>query len=186
MKKLNKTLALAGIMLIIIITLTGCEFKLTDNPNRRIIEKKDVQGYTTYNHPSGVQFIYPEHWVDLGTISKPSFADQSTGTNVYLLIESLKGIYSLDSYTSATMKNFKENLGNEIIGEISREDVKLNGRNASILSYTTKQDGENAILKLACFIDDGKVYILAVASEEKNYKDDKIIIDNIINSFVKK
>ncbi len=179
MKKLNKIVALIGIMVIMAIALTGCELK----SNKKSIDKKELTGYTEYTHSSGVKFSYPEDWSSLGTSSKPVFADANNGTNVNLLSETVPTGYNLTSYMSASVANIKSQMGSKIKGEISQEDVKLNGKDASIISYIMTQNSVDVNIKQACFIDDKTAYILTTATTED--ENDTEIIDNIISSFMK-
>lgn len=179
MKKLNKIVALIGIMVIMAIALTGCELK----SNKKSIDKKELTGYTEYTHSSGVKFSYPEDWSSLGTSSKPVFADANNGTNVNLLSETVPTGYNLTSYMSASVANIKSQMGSKIKGEISQEDVKLNGKDASIISYIMTQNNVDVNIKQACFIDDKTAYILTTATTED--ENDTEIIDNIISSFMK-
>lgn len=182
MKKLNKIVALIGMMVIMTIALTGCEMKLGSN-NKKTIDKKELTGYTEYTHSSGVKFSYPENWTDIGTSSKPAFANVQNGTKINLLSEEVPSVYNLTSYMSASVANLKTQLGNDIEGEVSQEDVKLNGRDASIIAYTMSQSGVKVNIKQACFIDDKTAYILTTATTEN--ETDTEVVDNIISSFTK-
>ncbi len=179
MKKLNKIVALIGIMVIMAIALTGCELK----SNKKAIDKKELTGYTEYTHSSGVKFSYPEDWKSLGTSSKPVFADANNGTNVNLLSETVPTGYNLTSYMSASVANIKSQMGDKIKGEVSQEDVKLNGRDASIITYIMTQNDIDVNIKQACFIDDKTAYILTTATTVD--ENDTEIVDNIISSFMK-
>lgn len=183
MKKLNKIVALIGIMVIMTIALTGCEMKFGSKDNKKTIDKKELSGYTEYTHSSGVKFSYPEDWTDLGTSSNPVFANAQNGTNVNLLSETVSSVYNLTSYMSASVANIKTQLADDIEGEISQEDVKLNGRDASIITYTMTQNDVKVNIKQACFIDDKTAYILTTAITES--ETDTEVIDNIISSFMK-
>lgn len=156
----------------------------TEN-NNNIINQKDLSGYTSYTHSSGVQFAYPEGWTDLGNASKPVFANSANGTNVNLLSETIPTGYNLTSYMDASITNIKSGLGDKIEGDISQEYVKLNGRDASIISYTISQNSTKVRIKQACFIDNEIAYILTVATTENNYEQETEIIDNIISSLKK-
>ncbi len=182
MKKLNKIIALIGMLIIMTVALTGCEMKFGSS-NKKEINKGDLSGYTEYTHSSGVKFSYPEDWTDLGTSSQPVFANAQNGTNVNLLSESVSSVYNLTSYISASVANIKSKLGDQIEGEVSQEDVKLNGRDASIITYTMTQDDIKVNIKQACFIDDKTAYILTTATTDEDQ--DTEIVDNIISSFTK-
>lgn len=84
---------------------------------------------------------------------------------------------------SASIANIKSQMGDKIKGEISEEDVKLNGKDASIITYVMTQNGIDVNIKQACFIDDKTAYILTTATTED--ENDTEIIDNIISSFMK-
>lgn len=181
MKKSMKIVALIGIMLLMVVSLTGCG----SDANKRVINAKELTGYTEFTHSSGVKFAYPEDWSDLGTSSKPVFANASKGTNVNLLTESVPSIYNLSSYMSASIANIKSQLGSKISGEINQEDVKLNGKDASIITYTMTQSGVKVNIKQACFIDNGTAYILTTAATEAYANEETEVLDNIISSFTK-
>ena len=86
---------------------------------------------------------------------------------------------------SASIANIKSQLSSQIEGEIEQEDVKLNGRDAAIITYTMTQSGVKVKIKQACFIEDGTAYILTTAVPETYYETDAGILDNIISSFTK-
>lgn len=183
MKKLNKIVALIGMMVIMTIALTGCEMKLGSNDNKKVIDKKELTGYTEYTHSSGVKFSYPEDWADIGSTSKPGFANRNTGTNANLLSEDIKTVNNLSVYINASIANIKSQLGDKIEGDISQEEVKLNGRDAEIITYTMIQDDVKVNIKQACFIDNKTAYILTTATTEN--ETDTEVVDNIISSFTK-
>ena len=170
MKKISKIVSIIFILIIGVIVLTGCENKVGNlvkiAENKREITKGDLPGYTVYTHTSGVQFSYPSNWKSLGTTSKPAFANQTNGTNVNLVTETVPAILNFDSYITASIESIKKQL--PIIGDISRENVKINGKDASILKYKMKQSDITVNLNQACFIDSNTAYILTVAVIDTN------------------
>lgn len=182
MKKLNKIGALICMMVVLTLALTGCEFGKKDS-NKTEINKKDLEGYTEYVHSSGIKFSYPTDWQSLETTSKPVFGDTSTGTSVNYLSEQVSKTYNLTTYMSAAVANVKKEM--EVVGDVEEEEVKLNGKDASIIKYTVTQSSTNVIIKQACFLDDGYAHILTVATLESNYEQEAESMDNIISSFMK-
>lgn len=157
-----------------------------NNNSNTIVDQNDLTGYTTYIHPSGVQFSYPENWKSLGTSdSKPIFANSENGTNVNLLSETMPAGYDLKSYMDKSISNLKTQLAGQIKGDINQNYVNLNGKDASIITYTMVQSNTNVSIKQACFIDDNTAYILTIASLENNDNESSEITNNIINSFKK-
>lgn len=151
-----------------------------------IINQKDLNGYSVYTHSSGVQFAYPEAWRSLSTsLDKPVFANSENGTNVNLLSETVPTGYDLTSYIDASISGIKTQMGDKLDGDINRQNVKLNGKDASIITYTMTQSNSKVKIKQVCFIDDTTAYILTTAALETNYTQDSEIIDNIISSFKK-
>lgn len=151
-----------------------------------IIDQKDLNGYSVYTHSSGVQFAYPEAWRSLSTsLDKPVFANSENGTNVNLLSETVPTGYDLTSYIDASISGIKTQMGDKLDGDINRQNVKLNGKDASIITYTMTQSNSKVKIKQVCFIDDTTAYILTTAALETNYTQDSEIIDNIISSFKK-
>lgn len=169
--------------------LLGIELPSTitenNNDTTKTINQNDLTGYTLYTHSSGIQFAYPADWTDSGSTSNPVFADSETGTNVNLLSETIPTGYDLTSYMDISISNIKSGLGDNIEGDISQEYVKLNGRDASIISYTMSQDSIKVKIKQICFIDDETAYILTLATTEDTYEQESETIDNIISSFKK-
>lgn len=169
--------------------LLGIELPSTitenNNDTTKTINQNDLTGYTLYTHSSGIQFAYPADWTDSGSTSNPVFADSETGTNVNLLSETIPTGYDLTSYMDASISNIKSGLSDNIEGDISQEYVKLNGRDASIISYTMSQDSIKVKIKQICFIDDETAYILTLATTEDTYEQESETIDNIISSFKK-
>lgn len=157
-----------------------------NDQDTNIINQKDLNGYSIYTHSSGVQFAYPETWRSLGASSDKSiFGSSETRTNVNLLSETVPTGYDLTSYMDASISNIKTQMSDKIDGDISRQNVKLNGRDASIITYTMTQSNTKVKIKQVCFIDNNTAYILTTAALEDNYTQDSEIIDNIISSFKK-
>lgn len=154
--------------------------------DNNIINQKDLTGYTVYTHSSGVQFAYPETWKSLSTSSsKPVFSNSENGTNVNLLSETVPTGYDLKSYMNASISNVKTQMSNKLDGDIENQYVKLNGKDASIITYILTQNNTKVRIKQVCFIDDNTAYILTTAALEDNYSQDSEIINNIISSFKK-
>ena len=157
-----------------------------NDEDTNIINQKDLNGYSVYTHSSGVQFAYPEAWRSLSTsLDKPVFANSENGTNVNLLSETVPTGYDLTSYIDASISGIKTQMGDKLDGDINRQNVKLNGKDASIITYTMTQSNSKVKIKQVCFIDDTTAYILTTAALETNYTQDSKIIDNIISSFKK-
>lgn len=182
MKKINKIGVVICMMMVLTLALTGCEFGKKSS-NKKEINKNELEGYTEYVHSSGVKFSYPSEWTSLGTSSKPVFGDTATGTSVNYLSETVAKTYGLETYMSAAVANVKKEMS--VVGDIEEEEVKLNGKDASIIKYTVTQSGSNVVIKQACFLDDGSAHILTVASLENNYDEQAETLDNIISSFMK-
>lgn len=158
----------------------------TINNNNNINNINDLTGYTTYIHPSGVQFSYPENWKSLGTSdNKPIFSNSENGTNVNLLYETIPAGYDLKSYMDKSISGIKNQLSSQIEGDINQNYVNLNGKDASIISYTMVQSNTKVSIKQACFIDDNTAYILTIGTLQNNNNENSEIINNIINSFKK-
>ena len=185
MKNTKKIGALICIVLVAILTLTGCSLNIggKDSNKKETIDKKDLEGYTEYVHSSGVKFSYPSEWKNLGTSSKPVFGDTSTGTSVNYLSESVPKTYNLTSYMSAAVANVKKTM--EVVGDIEENEVILNGKDASIIKYTVKQSDTSVVIKQACFLDSENAHILTTATLESNYEKEAEAMDNVISSFMK-
>lgn len=157
-----------------------------NDEDSNVINQKDLNGYSVYTHSSGLQFAYPENWKSLGNSSdKPVFSNSETGTNVNLLSETIPTGYDLKTYMDASISNIKTQMSDKIDGDITSQYVKLNGRDASIITYTMTQSNTKVKIKQACFIDDNTAYILTLAALEDKYTGESETIDNIISSFKK-
>lgn len=183
MKKTNKIIVLICMVAVLAIALTGCEFG-KKRINEREINKSQLENYTEYVHSTGIKFSYPSEWKNLSSSEEqPMFGNTSTGTSVNYLSESVTKISDIDAYMEAAITNVKEQM--DIVGDIIEEKVKLNGKDASIITYVVNQSGTNVTIKQACFIEDGASHILTVASLESNFDEQAEILDNIISSFTK-
>ena len=103
------------------------------------------------------------------------------------LIES-KGIEFAKKYLMANeeaIKNIKETIGSNIKGDIAEEEVKLNGRDAYIISYTMTQNDVEFEIKQAIFIDSKTAYVLTTTVPGELKDENSETIDNIISSFMK-
>ena len=132
MKKISKIGIIMCMIAMFTMLLAGCDLVKKDD-NKKEINKEELSGYTEYVDSSGVKFSYPSDWKNLGTTSKPVFGETSTGTSVNYLSESIPKMYNLTSYMAAAVKNVKESM--HIDTDIEEEEVKLNGRDAAILTY---------------------------------------------------
>lgn len=178
MKKTSKIVALLMILVMTAIMLTGCETK-----TGREINAKELSNYTEYTHSSGVKFSYPSEWKSMGTSSAPQFMNNTTGTNVNLQSESTA--VNLKTYVTAAVAGLKKQYGSNIKGDISEEFVKLNGKDACILTYKINQYNIDMVAKQAVFMDSKTAYVLTVVLRESNEGTDTEIAENIISSFKK-
>lgn len=178
MKKTSKIVALMIVLMLSIITLTGCEEK-------REITSQQLEGYTEYTHSSGAKFQYPSEWRSNGLSSAVGFVNSSNGTNVNILTENVGGAVGLKKYTKASIESIKKQYNSNLLSEINEEYVKLNGKDACIIDYKVKQSNINMNVKQAIFIDNGQAYILTTVLRESSADTDTQIADNIINSFKK-
>lgn len=182
-KKINKLGILFGIILLLLITLTGCSFE-EEEGLRTTINKRQLQGYTEYLDESGIKFSYPSEWESLGeSSSQPIFVDTLTGSSVNYLSESVPKSIKIDKYMSSAISNVKEQM--DINGDVEETRVLLNGKKATIIEYSINQSGTTAIIKQAVFIEDEKAHILTVVVQEYEDLDQTEIMDNIIYSFTK-
>ena len=72
-----------------------------------------------------------------------------------------------------------------IKGDIAEEEVKLNGRDAYIISYTMTQNDVEFEIKQAIFIDSKTAYVLTTTVPGELKDENSETIDNIISSFMK-
>ena len=183
MKKTNKIMVLICMMAVITMALAGCEFGKS-NVEREVINKKELEDYTEYVHSSGIKFSYPSDWKNLTTTDdQPVFGNTSTGTSVNYLSEQISKVYNIDTYMTAAIDNVKKQM--EIIGDIEEQKVKLNGFDASIITYKVNQSGSEVVIKQACFLDNGTANILTVATLNSNFDEQAETLDNIISTFLK-
>ena len=111
------------------------------------------------------------------------FADTTTGSNINLVTDSVSSSYTLSSYIDATISSLKSVFGDKLDGDISKEFVSLNGKDAYIISYTISQNDIKVKATQICFIDNNTAYILTITSRNENYNQENI--DTIISSFKK-
>lgn len=178
MKKTSKIVAIIMVLMLAIITLTGCEEK-------REITAGQLEGYTEYTHSSGAKFQYPSEWRSNGLSSAVGFVNSSNGTNVNILTESVGSGIGLKKYVKASIESIKKQYSSNLLSEINEEYVKLNGKDGCIIDYKVKQSNINMNVKQAIILDNGQAYILTTVLRESSADTDTEIVNNIINSFKK-
>ena len=158
------------------------------NTKEEVISKSDNDTGVTYTEYSGTidaKFSYPSTWVSVGKDEQPMFMSiDGTTSSVNLSVADFPETMSFEGFITISKVGILEKM--KIDGDINQEKFELNGKEAYRLDYIAEQS-ENLKLNISqvVFIDDGKVYILTLASDASKYENAKEILEKIISSFTK-
>lgn len=154
-----------------------------NNQNSKVINEVQLNGYSEYTHSSGMKFKYPSTWVTNGLTNTPGFRNSTNGSNVNIVSQTISS--DLNSYVKLSTDAIKRTYSTGLLGDITENYVKLNGKDACILTYKINMYNANMNLKQAIIIDNNTAYVLTVTINESSASTDSQIVDNIISSFKK-
>lgn len=197
MKKIeNKLIVLVLIIVIAVLGLSGCQNSNNDNTNNTsenndelkglpVYNAESKEGYTEYSGSIDAKFSYPTSWISVGKDEQPVFmSSDGKGKSVNLSYADYPEAMSFEGFVEASKLGIKNQM--TIIGEINHEMINLNGRQACRLDYVAQQSEDiNVNIIQAVFVDDGKVYILTIATNSDYYEEAKPELDTIVKSFTK-
>ena len=184
-QKLKRFSALALMLVLTILLLTGCATEEVDLSSLEqvndLIEDENTD-FAKYTHTTGVSFKYPSTWVSVGNEEQPMFLNSDgTGSSVNLVTEKLPSGIDFERYINISKVNIKAQM--DVSGEIEQEEIALNGAVAYKLSYEAETEGVSLkLVQIAINVAD-TVHILTVGSRAEDYAAISDVLENIISSF---
>lgn len=191
-KNLTKSIILMIIMVMAIVTLTGCSAlpQISDGTAKDELEgltvvtaDEDMEGYTKCEAMEGVEFYYPSNYKSVGKAEQPMYMDPDIlGASVNIVSEKFPSAYTFEGYIEASIIGIKQQMTIKD-DEVKTEYINLNGRKAAKLSYTATSQDQTMIITQMAIVKDSKVYILTVGGLEKDAESIQPKMDKIIKSF---
>ena len=162
----------------LVVFVSGCAYQNT-NQTSQIPTKTYAAG--------GVSFEYPDTWnltssvnanKTIITISDPEFTgNNGTSGDAAIVVRVAKtGNVTLDSIKSNLMKNLNQTNGTSTTRTV-------NGITANESTYNTQTDNATAQIKFIDFEKDNFIYLIMLATVNKDAQSQQKYYDVIINSF---
>ena len=191
-KNLTKSIVLMIIMIMAVVTLTGCSAipQTSDGTQKDELEgltvvtaDENMEGYTKCEAMEGVEFYYPSNYVSVGKEEQPMYMDPDiAGASVNIKSEEFPTKFTFEGYIEASIIGIKQQMTIKD-NEVKTEYVNLNGRKAAKLSYTATSQGQTMTITQMAIIKESKVYILTVGGLEKDAESLQPKMEKMINSF---
>lgn len=190
MKKTMKLIVLMIIMVLAVVTLTGCTANLTgakDNTNDLeglavYTVDEDMTGYTKCEAIEGVEFYYPSNYLSVGKEDQPLYMDpEIRGASVNLVTEDFSSAFSFEGYIDASVVEVKDQM--DVEGDVNKEFINLNGVKAAKLEYTVTAQGHKMKLTQIALKKDSKAYVLTVCLLADDAEELQPKLEKIIKSF---
>lgn len=191
-KNLTKSIILMIIMVMAVVTLTGCSAlpKTGDGTTKDELEgltvltaDENMEGYTKCEAMEGVEFYYPSNYKSVGKATQPMYMDPDiAGASVNIVSEKFPSAYTFEGYIEASIIGIKDQMTIKD-DDVKTEYVNLNGRKAAKLSYTATSQNQTMTITQMAIVKDSKVYILTVGGLEKDAESLQPKMEKIINSF---
>lgn len=186
-KKLTKAMLLIMIMVLAVVTLTGCgedATKTNDSENLPVYSAdEDMTGYTKCEQMAGVEFYYPSNYISVGKATQPIFSDpELIGASVNLASSTFPSAYTFEGYIDASIATLKKQM-TTISGDIEKEYINLNGNKACKLTYVMTAQGKSMQATQILIVKDSKAYALTLGCllEDKEAFQPKL--EKMIKSF---
>lgn len=183
-KKLVKAIALMMIMLLAVVTLTGCGNDNKDELSglKVYTADEDMTGYKKCSEMEGVEFYYPENYTSVGKATQPIYMDpEILGASVNLASSTYPSAYEFEGYIDASIASVKNQM--TIKGDIEKEFINLNGNKACKLTYVATRQGQTMKLTQVVFVKGEKAYALTMGSLEKDFEALTPKMEKMIKSF---
>ncbi len=183
MKKLMKLTVLMIIMVMGVVTLTGCG-NASDDLSKLAVYTADenMDGYTKCDKIEGIEFYYPSNYTSVGTSKQPTFMDpEILGASVNLISDNFPSSYTFEQYIEASIAGVKQKM--TVNGDIKTEYINLNGTKAAKLDYVATASGQTMKITQIALLKDSKVYILTTGSLESDAESFAPKMEKIIKSF---
>lgn len=191
-KNLKKSIVLMIIMIMAVVTLTGCSAipQASEGTAKDELEgltvvtaDEDMEGYTKCEAMEGVEFYYPSNYVSVGKEEQPMYMDPDiAGASVNIISEAFPTQFTFEGYIDASIIGIKQQMTIKD-NEVKTEYINLNGRKAAKLSYTATSQDQTMIITQMAIIKDSKVYILTVGALEQDAESIQPKMEKMMKSF---
>lgn len=138
----------------------------------------DYTEYTDSN--TGLKFAYPSTWVNAGTDQIPVFGDSTTGATVNLVTENVTSDVDLSVYVNASKQAVKSTF--EINGDLKEETTKVNGIDATKLTYSITQSNLDMTLQQVIMVKDSKAYVITFGAPSIYYNSSEDTFNKILST----
>lgn len=188
MKRTTKALSLMLILVVAVVTLTGCSMTkegMTNDLEGLAVytASEDMTGYTKCEEMEGIEFYYPSNYVSVGKDAQPMYMDpEIAGASVNLVSDNFPSAFTFEGYIDASIIGIKNQM--TVKGDISKEYINLNGVKAGKIEYVATTDDENYMkLTQVIIVKESKAYILTVGALENDYEALKPKLEQMVKSF---
>lgn len=185
MKKLMKLIVLMIIMVMGVVTLTGCgnEAKTDDISGLAVYTAdENMEGYTKCEAMEGIEFYYPSNYTSVGKAEQPTYMDpEILGASVNLVSEKFPSSFTFEGYIDASIVGVKQQM--TIEGDINKEYINLNGTKAAKLDYVATSQGQKMQVQQVIILKNDKVFLLTAGSLVKDKDAFAPKMEKIIKSF---
>ncbi len=190
-KNLTKSIILMIIMVMAVVTLTGCSaLPNAEEPTKDELEgltayvaDEDMEGYTKCEAMEGVEFYYPSNYKSVGKETQPMFMDPDiAGASVNIVSETFPARFTFEGYIEASIIGIKQQMTIKD-DEVKTEYINLNGTKAAKLSYVATSQGQTMTITQVAIVKESKVYILTIGGLEKDAESLQPKMDKMIKSF---
>lgn len=194
-KKTIKLVTLIAIMILVVITLTGCTAKpgkLTKDEKTSTkdelssltsyVQDEDMEGYSKCEQMAGIEFYYPSNYSSVGKSTQPMYMDPDIlGASVNLVSETVPSTFTFEGYVDASIIGIKKQM--TINGDIDKEYINLNGNKACKLEYVATSSGKTMKITQVVLVKNSKAYILTVGSLKEDAEALQPKLEKMIKSF---
>lgn len=132
----------------------------------------------TLNQSQKISVVYPSNWIKSSSNGKDFYYLDDKGTNVNLVIESMKG-YSEEDYIKASELNIKSEFG---INHIDSGVQVFNNKKARVSHYFSNHDNKNLTIFHVTFFNNNTAYIFTLVGTNKISAENMASFENMLNT----
>lgn len=189
MKKSIKMMSLLLILVIAVVTLTGCSMNNQEATNKELeglpvyTASDDMTGYTKCDKIEGIEFYYPSNYLSVGKDTQPMYMDpEIQGASVNLVADDFPSTFTFEGYVDASIIGIKGQM--KIKGDVNKEYINLNGTKAAKLEYVASTNSSDYMkLTQVVVVKESKAYILTIGALENDYEKLQPKLEQMVKSF---
>lgn len=165
MKKLTKLGLLAIMMLVVVMSLTGCA-KKDSLEGLEVYTAEETPDYKTCDKVEGVEFKYPSNYTWAGKSDIPAYVDPDVlGATVNLVSDDFPKALTFEGYVDASISGIKANKTSMTVeGDINKKYINLNGTKAARLDYVASSKGIKMNITQVLIKKNDKAYALTLGA----------------------